>query len=402
MIAKSAKRTKCADVTSRLRMLLPLVMALSLTGCGSVDSMLFGGDDPSEPVAASDAAMPEGAGALDGDASSSGDATAPVTYKADASSVPVPVATITPVNIEPGSNTGTAVSKTTAGLRAQLVELQKNIQQNATGFARLRQSGAAASVAYHEYKAHITTRLQIGTTRGNPELVAEWNRAQTQLDTLTSNINALNGLAKQAASDASSAHYTLDQIASTLEVSGAVDEDHRQLRVLQDETSQTIVVIDRLLREVSDAVQRQTAYVANERGNLTALAGAIKSGQFYGTDFGTQVMSQAAGPENVSYAGAAPLLVIRFDRQNVNYQDVLYTALRRALQSHPNASFKVVGVAPKGASIAAVQLAQSSASRHAQDVMQSITDMGVPPSRLTVGSETDPAAAVSEVKIYLR
>ena len=140
--------------------------------------------------------------------------------------------------------------------------------------------------AYHEAKAHITTRLQVGTTRGNPELVSEWNTAQTALDQPAGNINGLNALGAAVASDASTAHYALDQITATFNVSGAVDEDHRQLSVLEDETNQTIVLIDRLLKEVSDDVQRQTAYVANERSNLTVLASSIKNGELYGAESG--------------------------------------------------------------------------------------------------------------------
>ena len=138
--------------------------------------------------------------------------------------------------------------------------------------ADLRNQGAGAAGAYQEAKAHITTRLQVGTTRGNPELVAEWNTAQGQLDALSANMNALNALGTDVTNDSSTAHFALDQIGATFNVSGAVDEDHRQLQLLEDETSQTIVMIDRLLKEVSDAIQRQTAYVANERANLTTLA----------------------------------------------------------------------------------------------------------------------------------
>ena len=143
----------------------------------------------------------------------------------------------------------------------------------------LRNQGAGAAGAYQEAKAHITTRLQVGTTRGNPELVAEWNTAQGQLDALSANINALNALGTDVTNDSSTAHFALDQIGATFNVSGAVDEDHRQLPLLEDETSQTIVMIDRLLKEVSDDMQRQTAYVANERANLTTLAAAIKNGE---------------------------------------------------------------------------------------------------------------------------
>ena len=143
----------------------------------------------------------------------------------------------------------------------------------------LRNQGAGAAGAYQDAKAHITTRLQVGTTRGNPELVAQWNAAQGQLDALSANVNALNALGTDVTNDSSTAHYALDQIGATFNVSGAVDEDHRQLQLLEDQTSQTIVMIDRLLKEVSDGIQRQTAYVATERSNLTTLAAAIKSGE---------------------------------------------------------------------------------------------------------------------------
>jgi hypothetical protein len=49
-----------------------------------------------------------------------------------------------------------------------------------------------------------------------------------------------------------------------------------------------------------------------------------------------------------------------------------------------------------------VQIAQTTARRHAQDVMRSMTDMGVPATRLGVASTTDPAAAASEVRVFVR
>ena len=186
------------------------------------------------------------------------------------------------MTIDAGADTGTAVNKTIQSLRAQVAGLQQKLAANSARLADLRNQGAGAAGAYQEAKAHITTRLQVGTTRGNPELVAEWNAAQGQLDALSANINALNALGTDVANDSSTAHYALDQIGATFNVSGAVDEDHRQLPLLEDQTSQTIVMIDRLLKEVSDDIQRQTAYVATERSNLTTLAAAIKSGEFYG------------------------------------------------------------------------------------------------------------------------
>ena len=206
----------------------------------------------------------------------------------------------------------------------------------------MRNAGAGAAGAYQGAKANITTRLQVGTTSGNPELVAQWNTAQSPLDTLSANMNTLNALGTDVANDSSTAHYALDQINATYNVSGAVDEDHRQLRLLEDETSQTIVMIDRLLRETSDGIQRQTAYVANERSNLTTLANAIKNGDF----FGGGVINASLGGAGPAVASGTPLVVMRFDRPNVDYQQILYAALNQALQSRPGANFQVVAVSP--------------------------------------------------------
>jgi hypothetical protein len=309
-----------------------------------------------------------------------------------------PVATITPVNIDAGPDTGTAVNKTIQSLRSQVAGLQQKLSANYARLTDLRNQGAGAAGSYQEAKAHITTRLQVGTTRGNPELVAEWNTAQGQLDALSANVNALNALGTDVTNDSSAAHYALEQIGATFNVSGAVDEDHRQLQLLEDQTSQTIVMIDRLLRETSDGIQRQTAYLANERANLTTLAAAIKSGDFYGGG-----VSSSLGSGGLQMAGGgAPLVVVKFDRPNVDYQQILYAALNQALQNRPGANFQVVAVSPTRGTAASVQIAQSTARRHAQDVMRTMTDMGVPATRLNVASTTDPSATSSEVRVFVR
>lgn len=315
-----------------------------------------------------------------------------------------PVIAITPVSIEPGTNTGTGVSATIATLRSQMTTLEEHLAANASHLTELRNQGADAARSYQEAKANITTRLQVGTTRGNPELVSQWNVAQSALDALAANINSMNGLSATIATDSSTAHFALDQIQATYSVSGAVDEDHRQLRVLEDETNQTIVLIDRLLRSTSEDTQRQTAYAANERSNLTTLAAAIKNGELYGSDLGSPSLASAGGSVPASmlaYAGT-PLVVIRFDHPGVDYQQILYTALSQALQNKPNAGFSVVAVSPTRGTAVAVQLAQTSAKNHAQEVLRSMTDMGVPSTRLAVASATDPHATSSEVRVFVR
>ena len=374
-------------------LLLACVLTAGLAACTDIDNM-FGGDSD---ISASDAAQPTAA-------SMAGGAGTPPTAEmppptASAGGI-APVATITPVAIDPGSDTGTQVNKTIQTLRGQVSGLETKLAANAQRLTDLRNNGAAAAAAYQESKARITTRLQVGTTKGNPELVSEWNSAQTSLDTLSANINQLNALGTDVTGDSSTAHFALDQIGATFNVSGAVDEDHRQLSLLEDETNQTIVLIDRLLKEVSDDIQRQTAYAANERNNLTVLASSIKNGELFG---GTPGLTAAAAASNLQFASSGtPLVVVRFDRPNVDYQQILYAALNQALQARPNANFQVVAVSPTRGNAASVQIAQTTARRHAQEVMRSMTDMGVPASRMNVASSTDPNAAASEVRVFVR
>ena len=394
---------------------LMTVAALGLSGCGSIDDALFGGSDQTAPSAAPAPApsnmqgtlpstLPSDTGASNYAGSGGGGSMAGTLPSQGPSSSSVTVsnsASISPITIEPGTDTGTIVAHTISSLRGELTTLQDRIVASAQQLGDLKAQGGQSAADYHEAKAHITTRLQIGTTRGNPELVSEWNTAQSSLDTLTTNINSLNTLGTQVADESSRAHYVLETVHATFDVSGAVDDDHRQLKTLEDETNQTIVLIDRLMMEVSDDVQRQTSYVANERANLTTLAAAIKNGELYGAELGSGMIATAA-PSYASPASGAALVTIKFDRSNVDYQQILYTALAQALQSRPGASFDVLAVSPTRGTAAAVQLAQTEAQRHAQSVLRSMTDMGVPATRLSVSSTTDPGIGSSEVRVYVR
>jgi hypothetical protein len=280
---------------------LALAIGLGLAGCGSIDNALFGSNTESEPTApapanSSDQTSSNMPGTLPSTGSTSGGAPAGSAQSGS----------LTPVSIEAGSDTGTAVSHTIQGLRDELSGLNDKIVSAAQQLGELRNAAAQSAGAYHEAKAQITTRLEMGTTRGNPELVAQWNAAQSALDALTTNINSLNSVGSEIANDASRAHFVQDTIQATFNISGAVDEDHRQLSVLQDESGQTIVLIDRLLTEASADIQRQTAYVANERANLTTLASAIKNGEFYGTELGTPMMASVGAPVSFATPTGAP------------------------------------------------------------------------------------------------
>jgi hypothetical protein len=318
-----------------------------------------------------------------------------------------------PPAVSSGQATGTFVGQKVAQYRGELQSLQGRIGQQNGQLQQIRNSATENSQRYHGTVAAVTTRLQMGTTPGNPVLVNQWNAAQVELDRMSSDIGAMNSLANEVASASSLAAYLLEASRATYGLSGAIDEDHRQLAVLEDETNRTVVLIDRLLNELSDDISRQTAYVGNERANLTTLALAIKNGELYGQSLGNRAYASAApsgslpppgstGARSFAAENRRPLVVIRFDRPNPPYEQALYSAVSRALERRPSAAFDLVAVAPNRGSPAQVTQAQTRSKRHADQVLRVLTDMGLPQNRVSVSSTTSPETAVNEVHIYVR
>lgn len=307
--------------------------------------------------------------------------------------------------------TGTIVGQKVTQIGQELRALAGRLNQRNAELSNIRNSTINNAQRYHGTVAAVQAKLQLGSTPGNPVLIQQWNQAQTELDRLSQDVAAMNQLTNGVASDASMAGFLLESARATYGISGAVDEDHRQLALLEDETNKTVVVIDRLLQELSDDVSRQTAYIGNERRNLGSLALAIKNGELYGTSLSSRAFSPAnvAGlqPNRPAARGAGvaatrPLVVIRFDRPNVQYEQALYTAVSRALERRPDARFDLIAVSPNTGSPADIALLRSDSRRKADNVMRTLAGMGLPSDRMALSSTTSPNARASEVHIYVR
>jgi len=311
--------------------------------------------------------------------------------------------------VTPGSPTGTYVGAKVVSLRGDLQRLQENINQQNAQLQQVRQAMGQDATGYYSLVGTINSRLQVGTTPGNPELVAQWNQAQGALDRMSDDVARLNSLSNQAASDSSLAAYILESVKAAYGLQGAVDEDHRQLALLESDVNRTVVLIDRLLNSLSDDISRQTAYIGNERGNLVTLSLAIKNGELYGQSLSNRAfatatpgLAPARGTQLSSLAERRPLVVIRFDRPDVSYDQALYTAVKSALDRRPGAVFELVAVTPNAGSPAQVALHSDAAKRNAQRVMRSLSDMGLPADRVSLSATTSTSVQSNEVQIYVR
>ena len=316
-----------------------------------------------------------------------------------------------PPSVTAAQPTGTFVGQKVAQLRSELETLQNNVGQRNDSLQEIRRTTTQNAQRYHGTVAAVNARLQLGTTPGNPVLVRQWNTAQSELDRIGVDIAAMNSLANSVAADSAMVSYLLETTRATYGLQGAIDEDHRQLAILEDETNRTLVLIDRLLNELSEDISRQTAYVGNERRNLTAISLAIKNGEYYGQSLSSRaylsaapLTSAAPSGSDSSFAAAnrRPLVVIRFDRADVPYQQALYNAVSRALERRPQAAFELVAVTPSQGTPAENALNASKVMRHADDVLRTLTEMGLPANRVNLSSTTSAEAATNEVHIYVK
>jgi hypothetical protein len=380
-----------------------LTALLALGGCSFASDALFpslSGGDP----AASDKPAP--APTRQAQAQPSAPIPVAVAPAPQSSAPPPPMlgsSNFEPPSVTQGSSTGTFVGQKVAQMRGELQQLQGNLSQMNSRLQQVRAQTVQDSQGYHGTVAAMNARLQVGTTPGNPLLMQQWNQAQSSLDRINEDIARMNQLANESASASTVSAYLLDSVRATRGISGAVDEDHRQLTILEDETSRTVVLIERLLTELSADISRQQAYYGNERGNLNMLAMSVKNGQFYGASLSNRsAIPQIAATENASLtapspSSSRPLMVIRFDKQNVPYEQALYTAVSRALERKPNATFDLVAISPAGAP----PISSSQSRRDAEQVLRSLTNMGLPAARVRLSASTSGEAQTPEVHVFV-
>jgi hypothetical protein len=297
----------------------------------------------------------------------------------------------------------TPVGQRAVQLKEQADALQGRVEAHARELQQARANAIDLSQRYYSTTAGINARLQVGTTPGNPILRQQWAQASQELDRMASEVGRMSAAQAGVQQDASQAAFMLEQVRAAYQVQGAVDDDHRLLHQVEDQTNRTVVTIDRIQGELGEDVRRQTAYVAQERSNLNLLQAAVTAGALTGPSLanrpvamvGQQQAGGGSGPGAGPGAGR-PLVTIRFDRPNPAYEQPLYTAISRALERRPNATFEVVGIAP-GNDPLAVQAAR----RQAEQVARSLGALGVSADRVRVSQGSSTTVQSNEVQLFV-
>jgi hypothetical protein len=321
-----------------------------------------------------------------------------------------PVPAVSVVSTAPAPTSNTFVGQKIVQLRNDLARLESQVSSHGQTLDNIRRETVGTSEKYFQVTAAINARLQAGSTPGNPILTAQFAQAQANLDQINDQVARLNTLSGQIGGDATLASFLLDSAQGALTLSGALEEDHRALKQVQDDVSRTQVAIQRLLNQVTDEVNRQTAYVASERRNLNVLSVAIKNGALFGVSLANTTapipaaatIPAAIAPASQATLRGTPLVTIHFDRPNPSYQQELYSAVSTALDRRPNASFELVAIAPAQGSAGQVALTTSAAQRNAEAVLRSLAEMGLPANRVKLSATTSRDVDIPQVELFVR
>ncbi|MGB4056559.1 MAG: hypothetical protein WBK77_00555 [Alphaproteobacteria bacterium] len=322
----------------------------------------------------------------------------------------------------------TLVTKKVDELNTDLQALQNKVTMLSANLNSLQREGEGKAAEYYAAVATINTQLQAGTTPGNPRLLKRVTQAEASLENLGSSVATLNQLAAETATTSSEASYLLEAVRAAYGLSGAIEEDHVRLSELEDGINNTIVIIERLLNNVNDDVTRTTTYLSSERNNLRTLALAVSNGDLYGKSLSNRPFSSVATPYQEASLGtnapvasdgyesarpyAAPrpaplsgprmLVKIKFDRNDVNYEEPVYVAVNEALQRYPDAHFDLVAVHPTNGNAAEVAIESTKARRNAEKVLRTLTQMGLPLDHIDLSHKESAEAATNEVHLYVR
>lgn len=310
-------------------------------------------------------------------------------------------------------NTGTAVGRQAADFKNELNQIRAGLAGNELRLAEIRRSITENTAKYHDMTASMQTKLQLGTTPSNPQMVGLLNNAGNLLEETGAAAAELNNLAAETAALGTKTASLAANIKATYAVPGAVDEDHANLRVLENAAEQTAVAAKNQLQEISEDARYQKQAVHNERMRLFRLNDAVARGSF-GVDNPASPDMAFMSPQLPAYAPSAPaarqvkarkalsaknqpIYRVRFDSDDIRYQAEMDSAVKKALQANPRAKFEIVGVNPR-----VHKKTAEDSKRYAAEVFANIINMGVGPEDIILRARTDNSLKVPEVLVYVR
>ena len=308
---------------------------------------------------------------------------------------------------------GTFVGQKINPLKEDYLAVVEAFELHRDSYEEVKSRVYGASTEFFGTVAAINTKLQLGTTPGNPVLVRQYDQAQTELDNIEEYLREINLLNQKVNADAGVVALLKSTLNKVLRLAGAIDQDHRQLEVLEDDTEKLEIDIARLINEITEEISRQAGFAKIENQNLLVMAVAIRNGEAMGTGIlnrsflAAQALADAGPPDQqlevpqVNISGL-PLVVIRFDDPDINYEKTLFDAIGTTVDKKSDATFGLVAVAPIGKNEGETRINSSKVKKYAERVLRSLVSFGLPSKKVALTAKTSGDVVVPEVHIYVQ
>jgi hypothetical protein len=308
---------------------------------------------------------------------------------------------------------GTFVGQKINPLREDFEAVTEAFLVHRVSYEEVKSRVYGASTEFYGTVAAISTKLQLGTTPGNPVLVRQYDQAQGELDNIEEYMREINLLNQKVNADAGVVALLKSTLNKTLRLAGAIDQDHRHLELLEDDTEKLEIDISRLINEITEEISRQSGFTKIENQNLLVMAVAIRNGESMGTGIlnrsflAAQALADAGAPDEqldvpkVKISGL-PLVVIRFDDPDIDYEKTLFDAIGVTVDKKPGATFGLVAVAPIGKNDGETRINSSKVKKYAERVLRSLVSFGLPSKKVALSAKTSGDVVVPEVHIYVQ
>ena len=308
---------------------------------------------------------------------------------------------------------GTFVGQKIDPLKTDYTSVGDAFSMHRDSYEEVKSRVYGAATEFYGTVAAINTKLQLGTTPGNPVLVRQYDQAQGELDNIEEYLREINLLNQKVNADAGVVALLKSTINKVLRLAGAIDQDHRQLEVLEDDVEKLEIDIARLINEITEEISRQAGFAKIENQNMLVMAVAIRNGEAMGTGIlnrsflAAQALSEAGPPDvqlqvpRVKISGL-PLVVIRFDDPDIDYEKTLFDAIGITVDKKPSASFGLVAVAPIGKNEAETRINASKVKKYAERILRSLVSFGLPSKKVALTAKTSGDVVVPEVHIYVQ
>ena len=308
---------------------------------------------------------------------------------------------------------GTFVGQKIGPLNEDLSAVDEAFVVHRDNYEEVKSRVYGASTEFYGTVAAINTKLQLGTTPGNPTLVRQYDQAQTELDKIEEYMREINLLNQKVNADAGVVALLKSTLNKVLRLAGAIDQDHRQLEVLEDDTEKLEIDIARLINEITEEISRQAGFAKIENQNMLVMAVAIRNGEAMGTGIlnrsflAAQALADIGTPDQqldvpkIKISGL-PLVVIRFDDPDIDYEKTLFDAIGTTVDKKPGANFGLVAVAPIGKNEGETRINSSKVKKYAERVLRSLVSFGLPSKKVALSAKTSGDVVVPEVHIYVQ